>query len=462
MLTTKISDTVRYAQLTAQAQERACVNDADLIEAFLTQHHEAEAAFATLVQRHGRMVLGVCLRLLGERADAEDAFQATFLVLARKADSVRPRQLVGNWLYGVAYRTALQARANRTRRRSREMQLENTPEPIMPEHAPEQAWRELQPVLDEELNRLPDKYRTAIVLCELEGQSRKDVAVQLGIPEGTLSSRLATARKMLAARLARRGVVLPAGTLALVLAQSASVSAAMPAALVVSTVQAAVAVAVAANEAAAVGLVSAQVAALTNGVVKNMFYAKIKMAAAIAFAVAAVGTGVGFLAHHAFADQSSPIPAAPVASVAPVATGADVNDAPDEPNKKPAEGEKPAQRKDGERPANKPRDGEKPPAKGETVTVTGRVTKDEQTRKRDDGSEIKLAVYYLTEENSNRIQLPAQRGREGGDGNKNAKFNLDDFVDKEVTITGQLVREGRPEKRVARFTSISEIKEKKK
>ena len=151
-----------------------------------------EASFTALVRRHGPMVLGVCRRVLGDFHDAEDAFQATFLVLARKAASVVKRESVSCWLHGVAYHTALRAGAAIGRRRTRERQVENMPHPeVMPTEA-----RDWLPLLDRELNRLPEKYRTAIVVCDLEGRTRREAARQLRITEGTLSSRLARGRTL--------------------------------------------------------------------------------------------------------------------------------------------------------------------------------------------------------------------------------------------------------------------------
>src|SRR5579864_4983839 len=141
------------------------------------------------------MVLGVCRRVIGNLHDAEDAFQAVFLVLAKKAGSLVPRELVGNWLYGVAYRTALQARTKLCRRRARELQVMDMPHPTVSSNF---DLLDLHQALDQELCKLPDKYRVPIVLCDLESRPRKDVAGQLQIPEGTLSSRLATGRKLLA------------------------------------------------------------------------------------------------------------------------------------------------------------------------------------------------------------------------------------------------------------------------
>ncbi|MCI0376328.1 MAG: sigma-70 family RNA polymerase sigma factor, partial [Gemmataceae bacterium] len=247
------------------------VTDAELLSSFIAD--KDEAAFAALVRRHGPMVMGVCRRVIGQAHDAEDAFQATFLVLVRKANSIVPRQALGNWLYGVAYRTALEARGRIHRRQAKERQVTDMPHPEAP---PNGVWSDLQPLLDRELCRLPDKYRLPIVLCELEGRSRKEVARQLNLPEGTLSSRLATARRKLADRLSGRGLALSAGALAMFLAESAA-SASVPAPLAMSTVKAA---ALLAAKQSAAGVVSANVAALTEGVVNAMFMTKIKMTAA--------------------------------------------------------------------------------------------------------------------------------------------------------------------------------------
>jgi RNA polymerase sigma factor (sigma-70 family) len=212
------------------------LSDGQLLGRFLDSHEET--AFAALVRRHGTMVLGVCRRVLGNVHDAEDAFQATFLILARKAASVVRREAVGSFLYGVAYRTAVRARARAARRRATERQVEDMPHPeVAPREA--QDWR---PVLDRELSRLPEKYRAALVLCDLECRTRRQAARQLGLPEGTLASRLATARRMLARRLLRCGITLSGGALAGVLSETAA-AAGVPALLLRSTVKAAVLVA---------------------------------------------------------------------------------------------------------------------------------------------------------------------------------------------------------------------------
>jgi RNA polymerase sigma factor (sigma-70 family) len=243
--------------------------DGDLLEAFVRGHDEA--AFAALVRRHGPMVLGVCRRLLRHAQDAEDAFQATFLVLARKAAAVRPRGQVGNWLYGVARRTALEARRRNARRRGHEQAAMST-HPNSQDAA--DLWGDLQPLLDDELARLPDKYRTAVVLCDLEGRPRREAAQELRVPEGTLSSRLAGGRKLLAARLRQRGVELGAGALAVLLARQGTP--AVPAALATATARVGV-VTITGGTAA----VSAEVAALTAEVLRTMWITKYKWAAAL-------------------------------------------------------------------------------------------------------------------------------------------------------------------------------------
>jgi RNA polymerase sigma factor (sigma-70 family) len=229
------------------------------------------------------MVWGVCQRVLRNSHDAEDAFQATFLVLVRKAASILPRELVGNWLYGVAYRTSMKARTMNARRRAKERDVPRAEPP------PDDIWQELIPLLDRELNRLSDKYRVPVVLCELEGRSRKEVAQQLSLPEGTLSSRLAMARKMLAKRFSRYGVLVSAGALAAVLCENAA-SASLPTSLTTSTTKAAVVLA--GSQGAVTGLVSAQVSALVKGVMKAMFLTKLKISTALVLTVGLLGSGV--------------------------------------------------------------------------------------------------------------------------------------------------------------------------
>jgi RNA polymerase sigma factor (sigma-70 family) len=277
---------------TALLRDGGGLTDGQLLEAFAVRRDEA--AFEALVRRHGAMVLGVCRRVLRNGHDAEDAFQATFLVLARKAASVRQRELVGNWLYGAAYRAALEARA--ATRRAKETSVRDLPEPRAADA--EDGWRELRPLLDKELNRLPDKYRVPVVLCELEGRTRKEVARQLGIPEGTLSSRLAAARKMLARRLGRHGRGLSVAAVTAALAQGGA-SACVPAPLVESAVR----------QAAAGGDISARVASLTEGVLKAMLLTKLKIVGVLLL-VAALAGAAGVFANPGPAARPRVLPGA--------------------------------------------------------------------------------------------------------------------------------------------------------
>jgi RNA polymerase sigma factor (sigma-70 family) len=256
------------------------MTDGELLNRFLRSRDDALAA---LVRRHAPMVWGVCCRLLHNHQDAEDAFQATFLVLVRKAADV-PGQAVANWLYGVARQTAVRLRATRALRRRRETQVVNMPEPAVAE-VRDADW---QAVLDEELSRLPEHYRGVLVLCELEGMTRKEAARQLGIPEGSVASRLARARALLAKRLTRRGVVFSGGSVAAVLS-AGSASASAPPALVASTIRAASLLA--AGKVAATGVISARVAALTDGVLRAMFLAKLKTVSCVLALAVLVGLG---------------------------------------------------------------------------------------------------------------------------------------------------------------------------
>jgi RNA polymerase sigma factor (sigma-70 family) len=282
---------------TAFGQDEAGMTDGELLTLFLTSRDEAP--LAVLARRHAPMVWGVCRRLLRSHHDAEDAFQATFLVLVRKADSVKPREAVGNWLYGVAYQTAVRVRAMAAKRGVRERQVADMPEPVVQEARSD----DLLSLLDQELRRLPDKYRLVIVLGDLEGKTRTELARKLGVSEGTVAGRLARAREMLAKRLARRGLAISGGGLASALAQSAA-SASAPAPLVASTIQAASLFA--AGQAAAAGLLSAKVVALTEGVLKTMLLTKLKTVTAVLLVLGMVGFGGGlYLQQMAAARQGS-------------------------------------------------------------------------------------------------------------------------------------------------------------
>jgi RNA polymerase sigma factor (sigma-70 family) len=264
-------------------------SDGQLLARFVRSRDEA--AFAELVRRHGPMVLGVCRRVAGDHHLAEDAFQAAFVVLARRAADVKPPGAVRPWLYGVAVRVAREARTMAAKRQARETPVAVLPDRPADAGRPPEEERELVALLDEEVGRLPDHLRAAVVLCELGGVSRKDAAARLGIPEGTLSSRLGKARKVLAARLTARGVALPAAGLA-VLSDMA-----VPPRLLAST----------SAVATATRPLPAAVAALSDGVTRTMFLHKLTLATAGGLLLAVAGG----LALAAFPGADPPAQADP-------------------------------------------------------------------------------------------------------------------------------------------------------
>ncbi|HEV3117951.1 MAG TPA: sigma-70 family RNA polymerase sigma factor, partial [Gemmataceae bacterium] len=280
MRTSPINKVIEHLRRAVLLPDGAGLGDGELLGSFIECHDET--ALTALVKRHGPMVWCVCRRLLSHH-DAEDAFQATFLVLVRKAASVVPRDMVGNWLYGVAHQTALLAQRTAARRRAREVQVTEMPDI---KAVQQDQWPELRPLLDEELSRLPEIYRAVIVLCDLEGRSRKETARQIGVPEGTVAGRLARARALLAKRLLQRGVTLSCGALAAILLQNV-VSAASPASVVSKTIK--VASLLAAGQAA--GAISVKVAALTEGVLKAMLVSNLKTATAALLVVVALVCG---------------------------------------------------------------------------------------------------------------------------------------------------------------------------
>jgi RNA polymerase sigma factor (sigma-70 family) len=268
-------------------------SDAHLLERFATGD---EAAFELLLWRHGPMVLGTCRRLLRREQDAEDAFQVTFLTLARKAGAIGKREAVGSWLYKVAYRAALQVRA------AAERQPPAAPpgaEPAAPEEASAAEARELRPVLDEEVGRLPEKYRAPVVLCYLEGRTYEEAGRLLGCPTGTVAIRLRRARERLRVRLTRRGLAVPAGLVAAALVPAAAPGA-VPAALFRATLE------------SAAGPAPARLGTLTEGLVRSMFASKLKaVTAAVTVALAALGTGAGVLLSQGPGKPAGAAPAAP-------------------------------------------------------------------------------------------------------------------------------------------------------
>jgi RNA polymerase sigma factor (sigma-70 family) len=273
------------------------LSDEELLEQFVAGDAEtAEAAFTSLVHRHGSMVLGVCRRVLGNRHAAEDAFQATFLVLARKATAIAKREQLGSWLHGVARRAALDARMRATRQHAKEKRLGI----MSPAESMDEIQKsELRSILDEELARLPERHRAAIVLCELEGLSRRQAAGRLGVSEGTLSSRLARAKIQLRDRLTRRGLAFSAATLTFALTEDARASA-LPPSLVDSTIRVATLVGTGSSLA---GVASTSVITLTEGVLKAMLLSKLKLAFLGLVTVALVTTGAGVAAQDGPSDN---------------------------------------------------------------------------------------------------------------------------------------------------------------
>jgi RNA polymerase sigma factor (sigma-70 family) len=298
MANSPMSDVIQHLRTAVLLRDGAGLTDGQLLEDYLRRHERA--ALAALIRRHGPMVWGVCRRVLRNDHDAEDAFQATFLVLVRKASSVLPREMVANWLYGVAHHTALKARATTAKRRVRERQVTQMPEPAATEPHP---WHDLQALLDQEVSRLPDKYRVAIVLCDLERKTRKEAARQLSVAEGTLAAWLARGRVMLAKRLARHGLGVSGGALGVLLAQNIT-SAAVPTSALSNAIEAASLCA--AGQAVATGVISTKVAALTEEVLNSMLKSKLKPAVVVVLAIAALGIAVGALPYRTKADESPP------------------------------------------------------------------------------------------------------------------------------------------------------------
>jgi RNA polymerase sigma factor (sigma-70 family) len=303
---------LRQAAFRSDAVTRS---DGELLDRFRTDRDEA--AFAALVRRHGPMVFGVCRRTLRNEADAEDAFQATFLVLARQAHVVSPAGRVGHWLYGVAYNTARKARTMNRRRLARERRAG---EERLADHRRDDR-SDVQEVLDVELRRLPEAFRVAIIACDLEGESLQEAARRLGCPVGTVASRLARARQMLRRNLARRGL----GVAALLAPGVAT--AAVPSRLAMLTT------------CAATGAIpiAKPVLALTQGVIRAMFLAKVKFAVAAVVAAGVLVAGIGQGSVLGGAGQDKPVKP-PAGEQKPEKPGAD----PVKPGDKSTKPEKPA------------------------------------------------------------------------------------------------------------------------
>ena len=252
-------------------------SDGQLLKSYVA--HRDEGAFSALVDRYGPMVLGVCERVLHDAHDAEEAFQAAFLVLIRKADSLSGEKCLGNWLFVVAQRTAGKVKIRAARRREFEKRASEIPR-IEATDASEAEWAELRPVLDEELAKLPEKYRAPLVLCFLQGKTHQEAAAELGWPSGSMSRRITRARELLRSRLARRGVILTSALLLLLLSRK-------PAAASVSTALATITCKVAiifrsgwvvagAESGSTKGILSAEVVAIAEEVLASLAIARRK------------------------------------------------------------------------------------------------------------------------------------------------------------------------------------------
>jgi RNA polymerase sigma factor (sigma-70 family) len=296
----QLQPVIEQLRSAAAAADRAGLSDAELLGRYAAGREEA--AFELLLWRHAGLVLGVCRRVLRHEQDALDAFQATFLALAKRARSIGRRASVGGWLYKVAYRVALRAKARAAGRAAREHPLgELSPASGAADPCAEAVWRELWQALDEQVSRLPERYRIVFVLRCLAGRSSVEAARELGCPVGTVESRLARARERLRAALVRRGFAAPAALLTGSLI-SDTVSAGVTPALVSSTLRAALQFA--AGQTAAAGAVPV---ALAKGVLKSMFLTKLKCGTAVLLVAGVLGfAGSGALRTQAAGDDSRP------------------------------------------------------------------------------------------------------------------------------------------------------------
>jgi RNA polymerase sigma factor (sigma-70 family) len=301
MVNGQLGVVLRYVRALAGPGAAAPMSDGQLLNHFLSRRDET--AFAALVERHGPMVHGVCRRLLRRAQDVDDVFQATFLVLIERAGSIARADSVGSWLYGVAYRLAMRVRANARKRQQRERPI------IDPPQAPGDApigLREMRHVLDEELRRLPEKYRAPLVLHYLSGRTKAETAQDLGWTEGTVSGRLARGRQLLRARLTRRGVAL-AGLLAACGVVAGRAPAAVPAALRDATVKGAV------GFAAGVTAGAGHAADLARGLLRGFFLTKVQVAAGLVVALGVLAGSAALIASQAPPRSPPPGPAEPPA-----------------------------------------------------------------------------------------------------------------------------------------------------
>lgn len=290
---------MQHLRTVAAVQTCRDVPDPDLLERFVAARDEA--AFTVLMERHGPMVLGVCRRALPNFHDAEDACQATFLVLARKASAVRKKTSLGSWLHGAAGRAAARLKRDHARRQHHE-RVVAAPAPKDP--AAEVSWREVQAALDEELGHLPERYRAPLILCYLEGLTRDEAAQQLGLSAGSLHGRLERGRALLRERLIRRGLTLAAEIAAAGLGGNLARAALEPT-FVVSSTKAALLLA--AGQPCTEGLVEVPVLTLTQEVLKTMFLTKVKLGTAAVLCAGLSAALIGSsLTSHGIAQDARP------------------------------------------------------------------------------------------------------------------------------------------------------------
>lgn len=261
------------------------LNDSELLERFLST--QEELAFTVLIERHGPMVHAVCCRTLGNTHDAEDACQATFLVLARKAQTIRKKRSLSSWLHGVALRLANSLKRKLARRQRRE-QLSAKSESSLP-HC-DVSWREVQAILDAELQQLPERYRSALILCYLEEKTRDEAAAHLNISKGSLHGLLQRGRNLLRERLQRRGISLSSALLVTALSQSVC-QGGLPPTMVISSTKAAMAFS--SPSATEMGVIAPHILSLTQEVLKVMFISKLKTTAQVLLSVLMIATLIG-------------------------------------------------------------------------------------------------------------------------------------------------------------------------
>lgn len=299
----KMGAVIRHLQNTAAGADAA--TDKQLLQRFT--HHRDGPAFATLLERHGPMVLGVCRRILRDLQDADDAFQATFLILVHKANSITRPQALASWLYHTALRTALRAKTRRDHRRNQESVLDDLP---AAEATEDLAWHEMRPALDVEVSQLPRKYRDAIVSCYFQEKTYTEAAKNLGLAPGTVSSRLARARDILRKRLSQRGLTLSAGLLITLLSRSALAAAVRGTLREAAT---AAAVRLVTGQATLAAAATPSVSILTLEVIRTMYWTKLKFGALVV--LGAICAGAAAVCHNRIAvGQEGPSRAEATAS----------------------------------------------------------------------------------------------------------------------------------------------------